>query len=64
MNKEKQVLKEKEKKNEEHLTLYIKNCINKENHMIQSNICNDLYNYINHYIYLIVSYDFLYLYSF
>jgi hypothetical protein len=49
MNKEKQVLKEKEKKNEEHLTLYIKNCIDKENHMIQSNMCNDLYNYIQIY---------------
>ena len=49
MNKEKDKLKKKEMKNEEYLTQYIKNCIDKENHIIQSNMCNDLYNYIQIY---------------
>ena len=46
---EKKKRKIKDEKNEIRLTQYIKNCINKENHMIQSNMCNDLYNYIQIY---------------
>ena len=49
MNKEKERLKKKEKKNEEYLTQYIKNCIDKENNIIQSKACNNLYNYIQIY---------------
>ena len=49
MNKEKFLLKEKEKENEIYLTRFIKMCIDKENRVIKSNACNKLYNYIQIY---------------